>query len=308
MSDLSDMSDESEEGAMMPRSKNSVNAGGRKLPPWLRRSLPSGEAFERTARVIAGLGLETVCTSANCPNRGVCWARNSATVMILGKICTRNCSFCAVEKGIPTPPDPTEPVRVGEMAALLEIDYFVITSVTRDDLPDGGAGAFGRCAEAVRRARPDTTVELLTPDFARCRDEAVEILAAHLPFVFSHNIETVPQLYTSVRGGADYRGSLRLLAAAKERFGGGVAVKSSIMLGLGESDEQVEATLRDLRKAGCDGVTIGQYLKPSKDSLEVAGYVEPAKFEYWGRRAAELGFSAVSSEPFARSSYLPARG
>ena len=292
---------------MIPASRNSPGPTGRKLPPWLKRPLPSGEVFERTEAIIRKLGLETICSSGNCPNRGLCWSRGAATVMILGKTCTRNCSFCSVAKGKPSAVDPTEPARVAKMAALLNIDYLVITSVTRDDLPDGGAAAFGLCADAVRRARPDTIVELLTPDFARCRNQAVEILSGYLPFVFSHNIETVPQLYPMVRPGADYRRSLRLLAAAKEKFGGGITIKSSMMLGLGESDEQVEASLRDLRKAGCDGVTLGQYLKPSRDSVEVADYVHPDKFDYWGRKATELGFSIVMSEPFARSSYRAAK-
>jgi lipoic acid synthetase len=277
-----------------------------KLPPWLRRPLPAGEALEKTARTFKDLGLETICDGARCPNRGVCWARGTATVLILGDVCTRNCHFCSVKNGKPPAPDPTEPQRVAELTMRLGIRYLVITSVTRDDLPDGGAAAFRDCVEAARQLCPTSGFELLVPDFRHCGTAAVETLARCLPFVFAHNVETVPQLYKTARPGADYEGSLELLRTAAEKLPD-TPTKSSIMLGLGESDEQVESVLEDLRSAGCGAITIGQYLRPSPDSLRVAEYVEPAKFDSWRRRAVEMGFDSVLSEPFARSSYLATR-
>lgn len=273
-----------------------------RLPRWLRRPMSVSDAFEATAKTIRDLGIETICMNANCPNRGICWARSTASILILGNVCTRSCAFCSVRSGAPKPPDPTEPARVAAMAKRLGIKYLVITSVTRDDLPDGGASIFADCTGAVKSLCPGTRVETLVPDFRNCRDAALEALAAHPPDVFSHNVETVPQFYAKARPGADYRASLGLLRAAGHLLA--VPLKSSIMLGLGETDRQVEGVLRDLRSAGCRILTIGQYLKPSPRSLPVEDYIEPAKFDYWRGKAVELGFSAVISEPFARSSYL----
>ncbi len=275
----------------------------RRLPEWLRRPMPAAGEYNKTSDIVSSLGLETICMNANCPNRGQCWSRGTATVLILGNICTRGCKFCSVAKGKPSPPDPTEPARIAELAKKLDLRYLVITSVDRDDLPDGGAGHFRDCINEVRRQCPDVKFEILTPDFSDCQNEAVEILAEAQPFVFAHNVETVPSLYQKARAGGDYKRSLNLLKLAKDRFDG-VPAKSSIMLGLGETDEEVEQVLKDLRNVGCGRLTIGQYLKPSKDSLEVVEYVRPEKFDWWKQRAIEIGFGWVISAPFARSSYF----
>lgn len=275
----------------------------RNLPPWLRRPLPADESFRRTEQILSSLDLRTICSSANCPNRGQCWARGTATVLILGGLCTRNCKFCSVPTGKPDPPDPAEPAGLARMAKQMPLKYFVITSVNRDDLADGGAGHFRDCISEVRRECPDMRFEILTPDFRHCQARAIEILHDALPFVFAHNIETVPALYPTVRAGADYHKSLNLLKMAKEAYDN-VATKSSIMLGLGETDAQVQQVLKDLRNVACDRITIGQYLKPSPDSLEVVEYIHPDRFERWKQQAAELGFSWIISSPFARSSYF----
>ncbi len=275
----------------------------RKLPVWLKRPLPAGQKFSHTKTVLSSLGLETICTNANCPNRGECWNRGTATVLILGKICTRGCKFCSVAKGKPEPPDPEEPAKIAQMAKQMDLKYLVITSVSRDDLPDGGAGHFRNCINAVRRELPFINFEILTGDFRHCQRLAIEILADALPFVFAHNVETVPSLYPKARRGADYLLSLNLLKIAKDYYRN-VQTKSSIMLGLGESDNEVEQALADLRDVGCDRITIGQYLRPSRDSLEVAEYVKPEKFECWKQKAFEIGFKWVMSSPFTRSSYF----
>ncbi len=275
----------------------------RKLPPWLRRPWPAGHSFQHTRETLETLGLETICTNANCPNRGECWGRGTATVLILGNVCTRNCKFCSVATGRPQPPDATEPARLADMAKRMSIRYLVITSVNRDDLPDGGAGHFRDCIEEVRRQCPSMRFEILTPDFRGCQEQALETLAGALPFVFAHNVETVPSLYSVARAGGDYELSLRLLRTARDRYPD-VQTKSSIMLGLGESDAEVERVLRDLRRAGCDRLTIGQYLRPSKDSLDVVEYITPEKFAWWKDRATGIGFTWVLSSPFARSSYF----
>jgi lipoic acid synthetase len=312
----------------------------RKLPPWLRRPLPAGETYNRTDNVLSSLGLETICNNANCPNRGECWSRGTATVLILGNICTRSCRFCSVGSGKPAPPDPTEPTRIAEMAKQMGLKYLVITSVNRDDLPDGGASHFRDCINEVRQQCPDihpvrnsqtdkntarrekisngVKFEILTPDFRNCQARALKILRDALPFVFAHNIETVPSLYPIVRAGGNYQRSLNLLKMAGETLRGvypqakrraqgdsfEIVTKSSIMLGLGETDAEVEQVLKDLRNVGCDRITIGQYLKPSRNSLEVVEYATPAKFDWWKQKAASLGFRWVMSSPFARSSYF----
>jgi lipoic acid synthetase len=275
----------------------------RRLPDWLKRPMPSTGEYSKTSEIVNSLGLETICMSANCPNRGQCWARGTATVLILGNICTRGCKFCSVAKGKPKPPDTTEPGRIAELAKKLNLHYIVITSVDRDDLPDGGAGHFRECINEVRRQCPDVKFEILTGDFRDCQSEAIEVLAEVQPFVFAHNVETVPSLYKKARAGGDYKRSLNLLKLAKDRYEN-IPTKSSIMLGLGETDEEVEQVFKDLRAVGCGRLTIGQYLKPSKDSLEVIEYIRPEKFDWWKQRAIELGFDWVISAPFARSSYL----
>jgi lipoic acid synthetase len=278
-----------------------------KLPPWLRRPWPAGHSFRHTHETLDSLGLETICTNANCPNRGECWGRGTATVLILGNVCTRNCKFCSVAAGKPEPPDPSEPARLADLAEQMKLQYLAITSVDRDDLPDGGAGHFRDCINEVRRRCPAVRLEILTPDFRDCQQEALEVLEPALPFVFAHNVETVPSLYPVARAGGDYALSLRLLRMAKDRYGD-VPTKSSIMLGLGEGDDEVQQVLSDLRDVGCDRLTIGQYLKPSKDSLDVVEYVAPEKFAWWRDRAEEIGFSWILSDPFARSSYHAERG
>ena len=276
---------------------------GRKLPSWLRRPLPAGENYTNTKDVLDSLDLQTICENANCPNRGQCWSRGTATALILGNICTRNCKFCSVANGKPEPPDATEPTRLAQMAKKMKLKYLVITSVDRDDLPDGGASHFRDCINTVRRNCPDMKFEILVPDFRNCQKDAIEILREALPFVFAHNVETVPSLYPAARMGGDYELSLNLLKLAKKSYPD-IQTKSSIMLGLDESDCEVEQVLKDLRRVGCDRITIGQYLRPSKTSLEVVKYITPENFTWWKNRAIELGFKWVISSPFARSSYF----
>ena len=275
----------------------------RKLPPWLRRPLPSGGNFNHTRNILDSLGLETICSNANCPNRGQCWTRGTATVLILGKVCTRNCKFCSVACGKPEPPDIIEPFRLARMAKQMGLKYLVITSVNRDDLSDGGAGHFCNCINEVRQQCPDMKFEILTPDFRNCQKQALKILTPALPFVFAHNVETVPSLYKTARTGGNYQRSLNLLKMAKE-YSDNIQTKSSIMLGLGETDDEVEQVLNDLHNTGCQRLTIGQYLKPSKHSLQVVEYINPDKFDFWKQKAIELGFRWIISSPFARSSYL----
>jgi lipoic acid synthetase len=265
--------------------------------------MPTAGEYRKTSDIVSSLGLETICMSANCPNRGQCWARGTATVLILGNICTRGCKFCSVAKGKPRPADTTEPGRIAELAKKLNLHYLVITSVNRDDLPDGGAGHFRDCINEVRNQCPNVKFEILTPDFSDYQTEAIDILAEAIPFVFAHNVETVPSLYKKARAGGDYKRSLNLLKMAKDNYVN-MPTKSSIMLGLGETDEEVGQVLKDLQAVGCSRLTIGQYLKPSKDSLEVLNYVTPEKFDWWKQKAIELGFNWVISAPFARSSYF----
>jgi lipoic acid synthetase len=274
----------------------------RRLPEWLKRPMPAGTDYSNTSGLIEGLGIETICTNANCPNRGQCWSKGTATVLILGSICTRNCKFCSVIKGTPLPPDPTEPARVAELAEKLKIKYLVITSVTRDDLPDGGAGHFKDVIDTVRKKMPDIKFELLVPDFKNCQQKALEILTNALPFVFGHNLETVPRLYKIARSGANYQASLNLLEIAKKLLNN-TPTKSSIMLGLGETDDEIKQVLSDLRTVNCDRLAIGQYLKPSKQSLDVVEYITPEKFDFWAKYAKQIGFKWVMSSPFTRSSY-----
>ena len=274
----------------------------RRLPEWLKRPMPASEIFNKTGDTLSDLGIQTICTNANCPNLGECWNKGTATVLILGNICTRNCKFCSVGSGKPLPPDPTEPARVAEMAKRLELKYLVITSVNRDDLPDGGAEQFRDVVNATRDTVDGIRFELLVPDFKGCVDMAMGILGDARPFVFGHNVETVPSLYPKARSGGDYKGSLELLAKAKKLWPQTIT-KSSIMLGLGETDEQIKEVINDLLNVSCDRLAIGQYLKPSSESLEVVEYVHPDKFDYWADYAEQQGFKWVMSSPFTRSSY-----
>jgi lipoyl synthase len=271
-----------------------------RLPDWLKRPLPAGNENFFTHNLLRELGLETVCENARCPNRPECYARRTATFMILGNICTRPCGFCSVPRGVPDQPATDEPERVAEAAHRLGLKHCVITSVTRDDLPDGGADHFRRCVLAVRR-RTGAAVEVLTPDFLGDRDAIDRVLEAE-PEVFNHNMETVPRFYKKVRGRADYRRSLDLLAYVKAQKPH-VVTKSGLMLGLGETHEELLETLADLRAARCDTLTLGQYLTPTLKHIPVARYLPPKEFDKLGALARTLGFKKVASGPFVRSSY-----
>lgn len=271
-----------------------------RLPSWLKKPLPRGNYNALTERVLRELRLETVCENARCPNRPECYARRTATFMILGNVCTRPCGFCSVPRGKPLQVEEDEPERVAEAAQRLGLRHVVITSVTRDDLADGGAAHFARCIEAVR-TRTGATVEVLIPDF-RGNRAALETVLRASPEVLNHNVETVPRLYHRVRRNADYRRSLRILEWSKQHAPH-IATKSGLMVGLGETWPEVLEVLADLRRVGCDIVTIGQYLQPAHDRLPVYRYVPPDEFEWLGERARALGFRAVASGPFVRSSY-----
>jgi lipoic acid synthetase len=274
----------------------------RPKPPWLRIRLRADPGVEATRALVRELSLHTVCEEAACPNLGECWAKGHATVMILGSVCTRACAFCNVATGRPDPVDPEEPVRLAEAVARSGLSHVVITSVDRDDLEDGGAGQFVACIEALRDRAPDTTVEVLTPDFRRKPPAALEAVVAARPDVFNHNLETVPRLYRRIRPGADYRHSLGLLARAKS-LAPELFTKSGIMVGLGEEPAEVLALMDDLRAADVDFLTIGQYLRPTPRHAPVDRYVRPEEFEAYASAARERGFLGVASSPFTRSSY-----
>ena len=326
-----------------------------RFPPWLRKRIPTGTEAAGVSRLLAELGLATVCSGAHCPNLPECYARGTATFLILGDSCTRSCRFCAIEKRSPGPLRDDEPEAVAEACARLALRHVVITSVTRDDLPDGGAAHFARTIRAVRGRLPQAVIEVLTPDF-QGSTAAIDAVLAARPDIFNHNVETVPRLYPTVRPEADYRRSLEFLAyvtkkgsdpfsrtgvravsgtqddgeqpcatagavsgrvpvpgprldkpAVPRGQGGaaraGVYTKSGLMVGLGETADEVRAVLADLRQAGCEILTIGQYLAPSSAHLPVARFVEPAEFAAWEAEARALGFAAVASGPFVRSSY-----
>jgi lipoic acid synthetase len=272
----------------------------RRLPSWLKRNLPRGNGNFFTQELLRELRLETVCENARCPNRPECYSRRTATFMILGNVCTRPCGFCSVPKGHPEDLEDDEPARVAEAAHRLGLRHVVITSVTRDDLPDGGADHFRRCILAVRE-RTGAVVEVLTPDFLGDLSAVDRVLEA-APEVFNHNMETVPRLYKKVRGRASYQRSLDLLAHVKRRSPATVT-KSGLMLGLGETTEELFDVLADLRAHGCDTLTLGQYLAPTLKHIPVARYVPPAEFDELAARARLLGFAKVVAGPFVRSSY-----
>ena len=270
-------------------------------PAWLRARAPGGAAFEETQSLVRRHGLNTVCEEAACPNIGECWSKRHATVMILGSVCTRACAFCNVATGRPDALDPHEPERLAEAVGELGLAHVVITSVDRDDLPDGGAAHFARCIARIRDTSPGTTVEVLTPDFRNKRG-AVETVVDARPDVYNHNLETVPRLYADVRPGARYYGSLRLLDRVKERDPG-IFTKSGIMVGLGEEPAEVLQVMDDLRGAGVDFLTIGQYLRPTPRHHPVARHVTPEEFERYGIIARAKGFLMVSATPLTRSSH-----
>jgi lipoic acid synthetase len=270
-------------------------------PDWIRVKAPVGGAYEETRLLMRGLKLNTVCEEAGCPNIGECWAKKHATVMILGAICTRACAFCNVATGIPGQVDHDEPAHVAEAVGKLGLSHVVITSVDRDDLPDGGAFQFVRVIEEIRKAAPGTTIEILTPDFMR-KDGALEAVVAAKPDVFNHNLETVPRLYPTIRPGARYFHSLRLLDEVK-RLDPSMFTKSGIMVGLGESKEEVLQVMDDLRSADVDFLTIGQYLQPSLKHAAVDRFVTPEEFASYKTFAEAKGFLLTASTPLTRSSY-----
>src|SRR5436309_3306730 len=272
----------------------------RRLPSWLKRNLPRGNENFFTQGLLDELRLETVCENARCPNRPECYSRRTATFMILGNVCTRPCGFCSVHKGTPDELEGDEPERVAEAAHRLGLRHVVITSVTRDDLPDGGADHFARCVVAVRE-RTGAAVEVLTPDFLGDRAAIDRVLEA-APEVYNHNLETVPRLYRKVRGKADYRRSLDLLSRVKNRAPG-MVTKSGLMLGIGEKVAELFDVFADLRAVGCDVLTLGQYLAPTLKHIPVARWVPPSEFDAIAARARLLGFKQVVAGPFVRSSY-----
>ncbi len=276
---------------------------GRPLPkpPWLKRRIPAGASSRKVPDLLRKGGLHTVCEEALCPNQGECFSRGTATFLILGDRCTRDCRFCSVAQGPSGPPDPEEPARVADAVREMGLHYVVITSVTRDDLGDGGAGLFARTIREIRERTPETLIEVLIPDFQGDEHALHTVLDAR-PDVLNHNLETVPRLYPSVRPEAVYRRSLELLERV-EAYDSGIPTKSGLMLGLGESSEEIRRTLRDLRQAGCSLLTLGQYLQPTRRHLPVHRFVHPDEFEEWRRVALDLGFAEVASGPFVRSSY-----
>ncbi len=271
-------------------------------PPWIRARGASGPNVTRLKEVLRSHGLHTVCEEASCPNLGECFSHGTATFMIMGDICTRRCPFCDVAHGKPLPLDEGEPRRLAETIRAMNLSYVVITSVDRDDLRDGGAAHFSACIHAIRAATPATRIEILVPDFRGRVERALERLGQAPPDIFNHNLETVPRLYRQARPGADYQGSLDLLQRHKARFPE-IPTKSGLMLGLGERREEIEQVLADLRAHGCDMLTLGQYLQPSKFHLPVARFVTPAEFDELARTARAMGFDKVASGPMVRSSY-----
>jgi len=271
-------------------------------PDWIRVKAPVSNGFQETRALMRELDLNTVCEEAACPNIGECWTRKHATVMILGDVCTRACAFCNVKTGMPRAVDPLEPEHVAVAAAQLGLEHIVVTSVDRDDLPDGGAGQFVKVIEALRRTAPATTIEILTPDFRGKMRPAVEAICAASPDVYNHNLETVPRLYPTIRPGARYYASLRLLEEVK-RHDPAIFTKSGIMLGLGEERLEVHQVMDDMRCADVDFLTMGQYLQPTPKHARVAEFVTPAVFAAYGAIARAKGFLQVASSPLTRSSY-----
>ena len=290
----------------LPILPNSVQLGpqqaDRRLPRWLKRNVPKGNVHQFTAKLLKELDLETVCDNARCPNRMECYAQKTATFMVLGNVCTRPCSFCSVSRGSPQEPAEDEPERLAEAALRLGLDHVVITSVTRDDLPDGGAEHFYRCVVAVRE-RTGATIEVLTPDFIH-NPAALDRVVEAEPEVFNHNTETVPRLYRKVRGHrSNYRWTLALLRRVKQ-LNPRMKTKSGLMLGLGETTTELLDTLADLLDHGCELLTLGQYLQPDPVKyLPVVRYLPPEEFAMLGKAAKSMGFQRVASGPFVRSSY-----
>lgn len=272
-----------------------------KKPPWLKKRIPPYQDLLKIRTILDGKGLHTVCEEARCPNLGECFARGTATFLILGNICTRDCGFCAIEHGIPPPTDESEPEMVAQAVKEMGLQYVVITSVTRDDLPDGGASSFAKTIGAIRAKDPKIKIEVLIPDFQGDTSSLTMVLKA-VPDALNHNVETVPRLYPEVRPQANYKRSIDLLKRSKESHPHSLT-KSGFMLGLGETKGEVLDLLRDLREVKCDFLTIGQYLQPRPDRLSVARFIPPEEFEEYKKSGEEMGFRAVASGPFVRSSF-----
>ncbi|WP_455217292.1 lipoyl synthase [Kaarinaea lacus] len=274
----------------------------KRKPRWIRAKAPTSPEAQRVKNLLRKHKLHTVCEEAACPNLGECFSHGTATFMIMGDICTRRCPFCDVAHGRPKPLDMDEPQNLAHTIATLELSYVVITSVDRDDLRDGGAGHFVNCIQAVRETSPGTRIEILVPDFRGRMDIALEIIEQAPPDVFNHNLETVPRLYKKARPGADYEWSLLLIKRFKEMYPD-IPTKSGLMLGLGETNEEIVDVLRDLRAHGCDRLTLGQYLQPSLNHLAVERFVPPEEFDELAAIAEQLGFNNIASGPMVRSSY-----
>lgn len=270
-------------------------------PSWLKKRLPSSAEPEKLRAMLSQNRLHTVCQQACCPNLGECFSRGTATFMIMGSFCTRNCRFCAVSHGTPYLPDPTEPNRVARAAKKMGLNYVVVTSVTRDDLPDGGASVFAQTVNKIHQIGLDTLVEVLIPDLQGDKSALKTVVDAQ-PHVLNHNIETVARLYTAVRPQAQYRRSLQLLKQAR-KYDANIITKSGLMLGLGETSDEIHATLQDLLDSSCRLLTLGQYLQPTREHLPVERFVHPEEFDNWRAIALEMGFAQVASGPFVRSSY-----
>ena len=278
-------------------------------PPWLNKKIRYTDERHAVKSILNRLDLNTVCKSARCPNLSECYHHKRATFLILGRTCTRGCAFCSVEKNDaihPMPPDSHEPERILDAVKELGLRYVVITSVTRDDLEDGGASQFARCIELIKSEDSETRVEVLTPDF-QGNSTAIDVVARAAPDVFNHNVETVPRLYSTVRPQADYDRSIGFLSYIRDHYPH-IYLKSGLMVGLGETREEVLQVLRDLQNAGCKAVTIGQYLQPEQGNLRVEEYVEPDTFAFFEAEARRLGFSYVASGPYVRSSYMAHQG
>ena len=271
-------------------------------PDWIRVKAPTSKGFNETRKLMRDLNLNTVCEEAACPNIGECWTKKHATVMILGDVCTRACAFCNVKTGMPRKVDVNEPQHVADAAASMGLEHIVITSVDRDDLADGGASQFVKVIEALRRTTPGTTIEILTPDFRNKHEAAVEAIVAARPDVYNHNLETVPRLYPTIRPGARYYASLRLLEMVK-RLDPSIFTKSGIMLGLGEERLEVHQVMDDMRSADVDFLTMGQYLQPTPRHAKVIDFVTPKAFDAYAAIARAKGFLQVASSPLTRSSY-----
>jgi lipoic acid synthetase len=270
-------------------------------PSWLKRRLPTGPNYEKIRGMIRNDRLHTVCQEDKCPNMWECYSQHTATFLIMGPRCTRNCSFCSVKADPLHPPDPEEPARVAKVARRMGLKYVVVTSVSRDDLSDGGAGIFAKTIEEIHKVIPDVCIEVLIPDFQGSLAALQTVLRAR-PDVLNHNLETVPRLYSQVRPQADYRRSLDLIQRSS-KSAPGIPTKSGLMLGLGEKHSEIKQSLQDLRDANCQMLTLGQYLQPSKRHLPVTRYVLPQEFEEWRQTALNMGFAQVASGPFVRSSY-----